>query len=200
MPVVASKEVLAVTSSWLEAFVLLAAAHTAAWASGYLLRNRLAAPIDGGLKLMDGRRLLGDHKTWRGLIAAVLTCAVASALLGRSIRLGLSFGMWSMSGDAASSFLKRRLRLAPGASIPGLDQVPEALTPLVALSGSLGIGVRDACALTALFVLTDLAVSPIRRRLSADQPPVRFARIAAAPAATRFHVPSPRQARTRRGR
>lgn len=86
MPIVASTEVLAVTSSWLEAFVLLAAAHTAAWASGYLLRNRLAAPIDGGLKMMDGRRLLGDHKTWRGLIAAVLTCALAIREAAVSLR------------------------------------------------------------------------------------------------------------------
>ena len=61
MGVLASREVLAAASNWLEAFVLLAAAHTAAWASGYLLRNRLAAPIDGGLKLTDGHRLLGDH-------------------------------------------------------------------------------------------------------------------------------------------
>lgn len=170
MAVLASHEELAAASSGLEAFVLLTAAHTAAWASGYLLGNRLAAPLDGGLKLIDGHRLLGAHKTWRGLIAAVLACALASALLGRSIRLGLSFGVLSMSGDAASSFLKRRLRLAPGANIPGLDQVPEALIPLVTLSGPLGIGVGGACGLTGLFVLADLAISPIRRRLLRGAP------------------------------
>ena len=42
--------------------------------SPVVVRNRfpsLAAPIDGGLS-WRGRRLLGDHKTWRGLLVGIV--------------------------------------------------------------------------------------------------------------------------------
>jgi hypothetical protein len=148
---------------WLKTLTLLGAAHVAPWAAGRLLGKRLAAPIDAGTTLKDGRRLLGDHKTWRGVIAAVLTCAPAAALLGYSVGLGIAFAGLALAGDAASSLIKRRLRLEPGAEIPGLDQIPEALTPLLALSTPLGIGAGAVCALTVVFTLADLAAMPLRR-------------------------------------
>ena len=149
--------------NWLKALTLLGAAHTAPWAAGYLLGNRLAAPVDAGLTLRDGRRLVGDHKTWRGVVAAVLTCALAAALLGYSMALGTAFAILALAGDAASSLIKRRLRLEPGAECPGLDQIPEALTPLLTLSSLLGIGVGAVGTLTGVFLLADLAVMPLRR-------------------------------------
>jgi hypothetical protein len=107
--------------------------------------------------------LLGDHKTWRGAVAAVLTCAPAAALFGYPVGLGIAFAGLALAGDAASSLIKRRLRLEPGAEIPGLDQIPEALTPLLALSTPLGIGAGAVCALTVVFTLADLAAMPLRR-------------------------------------
>jgi len=163
----------AVLLNWFKAFVLVAAAQTAPWAAGYFLGHRLGAPIDAGLKLPDGRRLLGDHKTWRGFVAAVLACAVAASLLGYSVRLGLAFAALSLAGDAASSFIKRRLHLAPGTEIPGLDQIPEALAPLLTLCRRLGIGVGGACALTGIFLLIDLATMPLRHRPSSGDGPKR---------------------------
>jgi hypothetical protein len=161
----------AVLLNWFKAFVLVAAAHTAPWTAGYLLGHRLGAPIDAGVRLPDGHRLLGDHKTWRGCVAAILACALAAALVGYSVRLGLAFAALSLAGDAASSFIKRRLRLAPGTEIPGLDQIPEALAPLLTLSPELGIGVGGACALTGIFLLVDLATMPLRHRPSSGDGP-----------------------------
>jgi CDP-diglyceride synthetase len=149
--------------NWLKALTLLGVAHSAPWACGYVLRDRLAAPIDAGMILKDGRRLLGDHKTWRGLIAAMLACALAGALLGYTVALGVVFAAVALAGDAASSLIKRRLRLAPGTECPGLDQIPEALAPLLVLSGPLGIGVGAAFLLTVVFVMADLAAIPLRR-------------------------------------
>jgi hypothetical protein len=151
-------------ADWLRAFVLLAAANTAPWAAGRLLGRRFAVPIDARLTFRDGTRLLGDHKTWRGLVAALLTCAVLAHLLGYSVRLGLAFAALALAGDAASSFIKRRLRSPSGAEILGLDQVPEALAPLLALSGPLKIGASGAWVLTGVFVLLDLAAMPLRHR------------------------------------
>jgi CDP-diglyceride synthetase len=158
----------AVLPNWLRAFVLLGLAHTTPWAAGYLLGPRLGAPIDAGMKLADGRRVLGDHKTWRGLIAGVLTCALAAALLGYSVGLGIAFAILALAADAASSFIKRRLRLEPGAELPGLDQIPEALAPLLALSAPLGITVGAAWILTGVFMLADLAVIPLRHHPPPD--------------------------------
>ncbi|MGA7539469.1 MAG: hypothetical protein WBW93_11975 [Steroidobacteraceae bacterium] len=76
--------------NWLKAFMLLSAAHTAPWAAGHLLGERLAAP-------------------------------------------------------------------------PGLDEIPEALTPLLTLSTALGIGAGAVWTLTGVFTLADLAAMPLRR-------------------------------------
>lgn len=156
----------AVLPNWLKALILLVATHTAPWAAGYLLGHRLAAPIDAGMTLTDGRRLLGDHKTWRGVIAAMLICPLAGTLLGYPVRLGIAFAALALAGDAASSLIKRRLRLEPGTEFPGLDQIPEALTPLLALSAPLGIGVSAVWTLTGVFTLADLAAMRLRRHPS----------------------------------
>lgn len=163
----------AMLPNWLKALVLLAAAHSTPWAAGYLFGHRLAAPIDGGMTLKDGGRLLGDHKTWRGLLAALLTCALAAALLGYSVGLGMAFAALALAGDAASSLLKRRLRLKPGAEYPGLDQIPEAIAPLLVLSARLGIGVRAAWILAGVFMLADLAATPLRRHPPQDEAPTQ---------------------------
>jgi len=152
---------------WLAALMLLAGAHTAPWAAGRLLGDRFAAPIDSGMTCGDRRRLLGEHKTWRGLLAGMLICALVASLLGYPIRLGLAFAALALTGDAASSFIKRRMNLSPGAEIPGLDQIPETLTPLLLLSGPLGIGMNGAWALTGVFLLLDLALMPLRHPASA---------------------------------
>ena len=157
--------------NWLSALVLLGAAHAAPWAAGRLLGRRFAAPIDGGMTLTDGRRLLGDHKTWRGLLIALLACALAATLLGYSVTLGIAFAALALIGDAASSLVKRRLRLEPGAEFPGLDQIPEALTPLLVLSAPLGISAGTAWLLTGAFTLADLAAMPLRHHRPRDERP-----------------------------
>lgn len=149
---------------WLAAFVLLACAHSAPWAAAGALGRRWAAPVDGGVTLADGRRLFGAHKTWRGVLAAVLCCAAVAPLLGYSVSLGFGFAALAMGADLATSVLKRRLNLAPGREVPGVDQIPEALVPLVLLAHPLGITVALAGLLTAVFLLLDLAALPLRHR------------------------------------
>jgi CDP-archaeol synthase len=53
-----------------------AIANVMPWALAWLCRGRGAAPLDLGLRLPDGARLLGDHKTWRGLAGSVVACAL----------------------------------------------------------------------------------------------------------------------------
>jgi CDP-diglyceride synthetase len=141
---------------------LVMVANVAPWAAGRLLGSRFNAPLDLSVKLRDGSRLFGDHKTWRGLAAGVLACALAAQLLGPGLALGLAFGALSMAADTASSFAKRRLRTAPGYEFPVLDQLPEALLPLIVLSRPLGLGMFECFGIAGVFVLLDLASVRLR--------------------------------------
>jgi len=105
---------------------------------------------------------LGGHKTWRGLVAAAVASGVAAQILGLGFALGAAFGTLALLGDAASSFVKRRMRLAPGAEVPGLDQVPEAMLPLLALQRPLGLGLVGSLVVGATFAVLDIAVARIR--------------------------------------
>jgi CDP-2,3-bis-(O-geranylgeranyl)-sn-glycerol synthase len=102
--------------------------------------ERLAVPIDGG-RTWRGRRILGDHKTWRGIVAGVVA-GIGTALLQRLVhaagwlddlalvdytalwvQVGFLQGLGTGVGDAVKSFCKRRIGIAPGHSWIGFDQL-----------------------------------------------------------------------------
>jgi CDP-2,3-bis-(O-geranylgeranyl)-sn-glycerol synthase len=102
--------------------------------------NVLAVPIDGG-RTLGGRPILGDHKTWRGLLAGIVVGALAfeaqwlayEAGLARRLALldysahpllpGALMGLGAGVGDAVKSFFKRRVGIAPGRSWLVFDQL-----------------------------------------------------------------------------
>jgi CDP-2,3-bis-(O-geranylgeranyl)-sn-glycerol synthase len=102
--------------------------------------SALAVPIDGGRTLW-GKRILGDHKTWRGLLAGIIVGALVfecqrlayEAGLARDLALidysthpllpGLLLGLGTGVGDAVKSFFKRRIAIAPGKSWFVFDQL-----------------------------------------------------------------------------
>jgi len=106
-------------------------------------------PIDGGKKMKDGRRILGDGKTWRGFFAGTALGFVVglieifllskgfhffgislpgfSAVAPGSFDLSafiaiLSLAIGALLGDMFFSFIKRRLGLQRGQSLPLADQ------------------------------------------------------------------------------
>lgn len=130
-----------------------------------LLGNALAAPLDGGLVLADGRPLLGRSKTIRGVVLAVLATTACAALLGLGPMIGLLVAATAMSGDLFSSFVKRRMKLDSGSMALGLDQVPESLLPAIASRWLLPITFVDILCVTALFFVGELAVSRVLYKL-----------------------------------
>ncbi len=126
-----------------------------------LLGERLSQPLDGGLRLTDGRRLFGDSKTWRGFVAGMLGGAIAAPLLGYSALTGIAFGLLAMLGDLASSFVKRRLGLAPSSQTLGLDQIPESALPLWFTRESTGLSSDQIWTIVALFILAELFISRV---------------------------------------
>ncbi|MCK5216464.1 MAG: CDP-2,3-bis-(O-geranylgeranyl)-sn-glycerol synthase [Methanosarcinales archaeon] len=107
-------------------------------------------PIDYGKNFYDGRRILGDGKTIRGLIAGTACGLVAgliqiilapvlaaSGLFGSldifqsslnaytfsTIHVVFLMALGALLGDSAESFIKRRINLKRGAMFPVADQL-----------------------------------------------------------------------------
>ncbi|MCB1824204.1 MAG: CDP-archaeol synthase [Candidatus Competibacteraceae bacterium] len=120
-----------------------------------------ARPLDGGRVLADGHRLLGDAKTWRGVLLAPLATGLAAVLLGLPARVGAVIGLAAMLGDLVSSFVKRRLGMASSSMAFGLDQIPEALLPLLilAVSDQLDLTGSAMAWIVAGFILLELVLS-----------------------------------------
>ena len=136
-----------------------------------LFGDRLAGRLDGGLRFIDGRPLLGSSKTVRGVVLAVLGCALLAPLLGYSWLLGASFGALSMVGDACSSFVKRRFGVPPSGRFLGLDQIPEILLPLWVCRHTLGLDPVGILALVVLFVAGSLLLSRLMYRIGVKNRP-----------------------------
>lgn len=106
-------------------------------------------PMDLGRKFVDGRRLLGDGKTWRGFFGGILGGCLIGLIqniiaysfpneifppfgrfgnswtyLGLSMVVVMILSIGSMTGDAAGSFIKRRIGLERGEKGYLLDQWP----------------------------------------------------------------------------
>ncbi len=90
-------------------------------------------PVDLGKNWIDGRRIFGDGKTFRGLIGGT-ACGIAAGLIQMQVTslqflgafniisiLTLSFG--ALLGDMVKSFFKRRLGYERGAKFPLVDQL-----------------------------------------------------------------------------
>jgi len=103
----------------------------------------LAGPVDGGAKL-NNDPVLGDHKTWRGVISEIIVCTslmpafiwvhnflglthyetigfyaynqINGFILGFLLSIGIVFG------DLSFAFIKRRLKLKSGAKFIPFDQ------------------------------------------------------------------------------
>ncbi|MCE4612213.1 MAG: CDP-2,3-bis-(O-geranylgeranyl)-sn-glycerol synthase [Desulfurococcales archaeon] len=86
-------------------------------------------PVDFNLKFLDGRRLLGDGKTWEGVTSGLVAGLVVSAIIAifsqnaGFITLGILSSIGALIGDMAGSFVKRRINMPRGAPAPLLDQL-----------------------------------------------------------------------------
>ncbi len=97
-------------------------------------------PVDLGKKLSDGKRILGDGKTWRGVFGGIAFAAFFGMIqtliviytdMGNDWLFGLGWKGWltiiilgtgSILGDSIGSFIKRRLDKERGYNFPLLDQ------------------------------------------------------------------------------
>jgi CDP-archaeol synthase len=89
--------------------------------TGFL--RTLARPLDAGARFR-GRRLLGDNKTYRGIVVVAIGTGLGTLALGRfPFGFGLLVGAAAMAAELPNSFSKRQLDVEPGRQATGLKGV-----------------------------------------------------------------------------
>lgn len=105
------------------------------------------APIDAGRKFLDGKPILGSHKTFRGFFVGLAVGTFVGfvqfvlfrsssflqqlLLFQSTILLGFMLSLGALVGDLVESFFKRRLGLRPGSSLPIADQLDFVVVALL---------------------------------------------------------------------
>lgn len=155
----------------LQLLILVGIANGAPILADYLLQQRFATPLDVDRCFIDGRPLFGRSKTYRGILAALLATGLASGAMGLTVGLGVLVGAGAMTGDLLSSFLKRRLGMAPSSMALGLDQIPEVLLPLLLVQRQFALSYTEILKMSLLFLVFELLISRILFRLRIRKQP-----------------------------
>jgi CDP-2,3-bis-(O-geranylgeranyl)-sn-glycerol synthase len=84
-------------------------------------------PMDFGKNFLDGKRIFGKNKTFRGfffgLLIGGLVGLVEVGLFGYPVLFSFVSPLGALIGDLAGAFLKRRLNISPGGLLPIIDQI-----------------------------------------------------------------------------
>src|SRR5512146_2219262 len=102
-------------------------------------------PLDGERLFYDGKRILGDHKTFRGFFLGVLggICMGIVQVIAAPYMMAyftvpamppaiiIAMPLGALAGDALKSFFKRRLGVESGAMLPVADQLDFVIGALV---------------------------------------------------------------------
>ena len=144
-----------------KALILLVVANSVPVVLGNIFGSKFAHAIDGGCRFVDGRPLFGHSKTWRCLAGSLLSTTLCAPLLGIPWYVGALFALSAMAGDLFSSFLKRRLGKAPSSRAIGLDQIPEALLPLLVCRVWLDLSWLDITVCVIIFMVLELSFAPL---------------------------------------
>ena len=143
--------------------LLLLIANGAPLLASHWLHSRylyaIQQPIDCGYCWRDGQRLLGESKSWQGLLAALLFTTAAATLLQFPLLPAILLALLAMAGDLISSFIKRRLHCRSGLNMPVLDQLPESLLPMLGVSLLLPLSALQILLPVLLFILIHIVLS-----------------------------------------
>ncbi len=84
-------------------------------------------PLDFGKNFLDGKRIFGKNKTFRGFLFGLLVGFLVGLIEVLGFQYPILFAVLSplgaLLGDLTGAFLKRRLSIEPGGLLPIIDQV-----------------------------------------------------------------------------
>jgi CDP-archaeol synthase len=148
-----------------QVLILLMLANGSPIVAKRIFGDTCARPLDANIEFLDGRPLLGASKTIRGIVVAIVITSAGAPLVGLAPEIGLLVATMAMLGDLVSSFVKRRLGWPASSQAIGLDQIPEALFPLLACRGALSLALLDIIAATAIFFVGEVVLARLLFRL-----------------------------------
>ena len=134
-------------------------------------------PMDFGRNAWDGRRCLGDGKTWRGFIAGLAFGTLAgiaeASLLGDNsfILLGFLLSYGALVGDLMGSFLKRRMGMERGHPTFIIDQLPFLIFALVLAAPVRFPGWAESAFLAVLTYFLHVSTNLLANRLGLKRVP-----------------------------
>ena len=132
-------------------------------------------------KSFNGKRILGDHKTVRGLIFGIIFAIVIALIqeylfqhtiyfkelslidysINYSLIVGLLMGTGALIGDAVKSFFKRQAGVKPGESFMPFDQIDWIVGVVIFIIPIYLISLKDFFILLLLYFVIHLIVRGI---------------------------------------
>ena len=79
-------------------------------------------------------------------------------------QIGFLVAFYAVLGDLLSSFIKRRLMVAPSGMAPFLDQVPESFFPAFMMMHTFNLEISSVILLVLIFIIVELTVSKVLYR------------------------------------
>jgi CDP-2,3-bis-(O-geranylgeranyl)-sn-glycerol synthase len=149
-------------------------------------------PIDAG-RSFRGKRIFGDHKTWRGILTGVVAATAILALqqllysqygwfqwISQDIDymqlptwlVGPLFGIGALGGDAAKSFFKRQLNVAPGKSWFPYDQLDYVVGGALAVAPFIRFSPGQYVLLVVIWLAIHVAATHIGYWLRLKESPI----------------------------
>jgi CDP-2,3-bis-(O-geranylgeranyl)-sn-glycerol synthase len=97
------------------------------------------APADFGKIFADGERIFGGHKTIRGFASGLVVGTIVGVFedlytSNNLIPTAFLASLGALLGDLAGAFIKRRLKIPPGSSLPGVDQLDFVIGAILVVS------------------------------------------------------------------
>lgn len=154
------------------------------------LLNKWDTPMDFG-KSVNGIRILGNNKRWRGLVCGTLFGAFSSLVIyliaGKSYYTGdmvpifphvdallggFLLGFGALAGDALESFLKRQRGIKSGESWFPFDQIDYILGGIVCSIPLVGFDLRRTIIILVAFFGLHLLFSWIAFKLGLKDQPI----------------------------
>lgn len=150
------------------------------------------APVDGGATY-KGKRIFGEHKTWRGFVTGMLAATLVlwlQQLMAAHIPaiaeftaqvdyaslplwiVGPLFGFGALAGDAIESFFKRQKGVPPGHSWFPFDQIDYIIGGALVVLPFVQLYFWQYVALLAFWLIIHLVASYIGFKLHLKDKPI----------------------------
>lgn len=146
------------------------------------LLNRWKTPIDLGKKVR-GKRMLGQNKSWRGLLTGTVSGGLLALLvypiIGNQISssvehfiIGATLGFGALLGDAIESFFKRQKGIKSGSSWLLFDQLDYVIGAILFSLLFVRLEVSDYLAVVAFYFVGHLIMTYVGYVLHLKDKPI----------------------------